>query len=164
MKRGEENMSQPRPMNKVKTGILMASIGGGVGALLGVFNLVTYRRSGYMPYGIDYVMYVLAIFSIIGGIISFIGGMVGKNNSRAGGIIAIIGSVVSGINIITLIGGIFLYKGNPFERPQGSQWSVPPAEEARWNASGVKRCPICNAQMPMEARFCPSCGEPFGGV
>ncbi len=162
----------PKPFNRTRTGLLMVTIGSIIAVLTGLFLYVMLTRldMGSLPYPYDSLsgfmdssMVPLALMTIIGGSISFIGGLVARGNPRNGGIIAIIGSIAGGVNVITLIGGIFLLRGNEPARPQSSQWNVTPVEEARWKGPGLKRCPACSAQMPLEARFCPSCGEPFGG-
>ncbi len=104
-----------------------------------------------------------SLWTMIGGGISLVGAFVARSNNRAAGVIVLAGSVVAGIYIITLIGGIFIIIGNRGSRPPAAGWGTAPMpmQGTQWTPTNLKRCPECGVQLPMEAKFCANCGKGF---
>lgn len=66
----------------------------------------------------------MGIFMCIGGILGFIGGIIVKNNNTAAGIIMIIGTVLSCINLLILVGAILAFIRE--KRPAAQYAPYPP--------------------------------------
>jgi hypothetical protein len=161
-------MSQP--FNKVKTGILMTTLGSIVAIFSGlilylmpasIFNQLFSYSYYSLPgmTGMSSIMRTLYLFQVIGGCIAFAGSILARSNPRNGAIIAIMGSIVGAGIIISLIGGIFLYQGSTSSTP--AYLSRGKGGEMRQNFPDRKSCPVCRTQIPGEAKFCPNCGDPF---
>ena len=64
-------------------------------------------------YGFEYfqsMFVVIAVISLAGGITTIIGAsLVNSKGPKTAGIVVIIGSVIAGLNLISLIGGILLF-------------------------------------------------------
>ncbi len=164
--------------NKYRTGTILCMIGGLVGAIIGGAGLSFLSR---LPpsYG-TLISIFMHLYSgmIIGGVIALIGLGVAGPNPQTGGTIAIVGSIVGGINVLTLVGGIFLRHGRvkiktdtesttpspgtkggvpALDIHSGAELSLRTRRETREKDAQKIRCPSCRKKIPATAMYCPAC-------
>ncbi len=164
--------------NKYRTGTILCTVGGVLAPVIGVGGLLRiYRLPPY--YEIFTIIFTsLFIGMIIGGIISLIGMSVAGSNPQVGGSIAIVGAIVGGINVLTLVGGILMRKGPVMTRTDASSTGtstvkgpVPAIDTSAFGAERTLRthrvsrekeaqkirCPSCRKKIPATAMYCPEC-------
>jgi hypothetical protein len=153
--------------NNTELGRILSYVGGGLSlfsgivlifpviGLGGIFDMIGYGLGGFQA-----LFVVLMIMTFAGGITTLVGASrVNTDGSGKAGTIVIIGSVIGGLNWISLIGGILLKQ----EANKGyiHQPYSPPSSNQRPPMGSKKFCKNCGAPITEGTNFCQSCGTPI---
>ncbi len=115
--------------------------------------------------GFTAIFVVLLVITIGGGITTLVGASkIDEYGPDKAGTIVIIGSVVGGLNWISLIGGVLLkqaYSTSGILAGNQQPGAVPTAPPAQYVPNnGQKRfCKNCGTPIPVDGKFCMSCGQ-----
>ena len=132
-------------------GIIISLIGGSISILLGFGLPFIYPEIAYF---MEDIFILLQIIMIIGGIVSIIGAFLVFYKPRLGSSIVVVGSLISGINIITVAGaGRILKKLRATGR-------IPQKKKKMPKGIGDEIfCPFCHSEVKPGQEFCEYCGN-----
>lgn len=160
-------------MGNLEIGKTLSYVGGVLSLLAGffivmylfVFSGLLSEFGGYFPFGgFTAIFVVLIIITVGGGITTLVGASkINEFGPEKAGTIVIVGSVIGGVNWLSLIGGILLKQaystsgilaGNKYRGAVPNQsypQNIPQGSQKRF-------CKNCGAPMDVNERFCKSCG------
>ena len=153
--------------DNLQIGKILSYVGGVLGIISGLSLFFTnFGLSDIFDmigYGFEYfqsMFVVIAVISLAGGITTIIGAsLINSKGPKTAGIVVIIGSVIAGLNLISLIGGILLTGALDNKNKYNSSTYVPPASTPiQPMVSPKKYCRNCGAPLAEGTNFCQSCG------
>ncbi|MBN2157688.1 MAG: zinc ribbon domain-containing protein [Candidatus Lokiarchaeota archaeon] len=154
-------------MGNLELGKTLSYVGGALSLISGIFilfPLVGFSGIfGYIEEILDFrvfvaIFIVLFVMMITGGIITIIGAaQVEKVDPDKAGTTVIIGSVVAGVNWISLIGGILLKQAKATSGIFAGQ-SYRQAASSDQNRSPARYCKNCGKPLEENERYCRICG------
>jgi len=138
-------MSQP---DRPSAAFSLSLIGGILGLIAGLFLSLTMWLA------------ILGVYIIVVNLVILVGAIMlyqDPNSTRTWGIVVLVMSILSAVNIIGLIGGILAITWKPKQ----------PTSTVSSNSSGTifgtgrRVCPQCGRILNVDVKFCPHCGYDF---
>ncbi|NLF88557.1 zinc-ribbon domain-containing protein [Candidatus Bathyarchaeota archaeon] len=140
-------MQNQQVTNPPSAAYYLTLIGGILGIILGIFLIVVLVGIWLIVANVLMIMYAQKLMAEP------------KEHSKYGTYILIL-SILGGINLLCLIGGILAmtYQPMPPFQPTQPHQHQTPAQPTEYGPATTKYCPQCGNPVGGEAQYCPKCG------